>query len=346
MNDDLYRPLPDGLTELAPGPALGAALALVDRASCNALQLAEVLRARNRQICWEQAQLLADVHELAHAPHPSAEEAPRRRRGRGAYLAEEVSLALSVTKRAAGQDLAFASHLFNGFEPVHAALAAGRIDLPKAKMLLREVRLLDRGKAASVIDAALSTVDQCSYVEIRDSVRRLVSAIDPRLVRGRERTGSRRRCVRHTNHADGTASIVGLFLPAEAVAAALDHLDELTTATKRAASTPGAAGQGESDLDERSTNQIRADIFLDLLRGPESNPDARSGDSVGTDGGRRRKHRSADPGADHPALSQASPRPAGRIRGGRRRHRSADQGRNGTSRRAASSGQTDSDLRR
>lgn len=49
------------LSEMAPGVELAAALALIDRGRLDGGDLVEVMRARVRQIAYEQAQLLADM---------------------------------------------------------------------------------------------------------------------------------------------------------------------------------------------------------------------------------------------------------------------------------------------
>jgi Domain of unknown function (DUF222) len=318
MNETPYRPLPAGLTELTPGPALSAALALVDRATCTGFQLLEVMQARHRQVCWEQAQLLTDLHELAHVPDPASGAPSRRSPGRRTQAAEEVSFALSVTKRAAAQDLALAFSLFNGFESIHAALAAGRIDVPKAKMILREVSRLGPERAAGAVDTILSTVDYRSYAEIRDSLRRLVLTIDPALARRRQQNALQRRNVQRTEHASGTASITARNLPVEAVAAVFDHLDRLTTAAAQARSAPDTADPAVPEPDSRTPNQIRTDIFLDLLRGTAPDKVVAS-DEAGSD--HQLTKCSPDRRPDHAGTPQA-PRRTARVRGGRRRHRS------------------------
>jgi hypothetical protein len=256
MSEMPYIPLPEGLADLPPGPGLGAALAEVDRAGCNGFQLVELVQARHRQLCWEQAQLLADLHELAYAPYAAPDGPPRRSPMRDPHAAEEVSFALAVTMRAAEDDLALAFNLFNGFQAVYTALAAGRIDLAKTKMLLREVDLLHPEQAAAVLEQVLATIEHRSYASIRDSVRRLVLSIDPALVRRRYTAALARRTVYHTEHPDGTTTITGRCLPKDTVAAVFDYLNRLTAATQRSAQPR-----------DRTADQVRADIFLDLLRG-------------------------------------------------------------------------------
>ena len=57
--------LPDDLDEVPPGPDLARVLAGVDRSRCGGDDLVSLLRARNRQLAHEQAQLLADMVEMA-----------------------------------------------------------------------------------------------------------------------------------------------------------------------------------------------------------------------------------------------------------------------------------------
>ncbi|MGE5828812.1 MAG: hypothetical protein ACM30G_10700, partial [Micromonosporaceae bacterium] len=65
MSENWRRELPDGLELMAPGPGLAAVLAGLDRASLAGPDLIVVARARARQLAHEQAQLLADVLEIA-----------------------------------------------------------------------------------------------------------------------------------------------------------------------------------------------------------------------------------------------------------------------------------------
>jgi Domain of unknown function (DUF222)/HNH endonuclease len=94
-------------------------------------------------------------------------------------------------------------------------------------------------------------------------VRRLLLKLDPDLVKKRYEASIALRNVSHTEHADGTASITGRFLPKETAAAVFDHLNRMTGAVKRASRQPGAP----IPADTRTNDQVRADLFLDLLRG-------------------------------------------------------------------------------
>ncbi|MGE5828106.1 MAG: DUF222 domain-containing protein [Micromonosporaceae bacterium] len=247
--------LPQGLAEMAPGPELGALLASVDRTALGGGDLLDVVAARSRQVSFEQAQLLADVYELTHTPaRPAAVDV--RTEEAGEFAAVEVAFALACTARSAQSLTGLAVAAIEDLPAVHQALAAGRIDLTKARAIVAELELLEAGQARAVLARLLPEVDQLTSGQIRDRLRRLVLTVDPEAVRRRYRKAVEQRCVDHDVYANGTAALSGMYLPKEKAAAAWDNIDRIAQATK-------AAGDGAG----RGIGQIRADVFADLLAG-------------------------------------------------------------------------------
>src|SRR5262245_61167441 len=66
------------LETMAPGPELGVVLATIDRSRLNGYDLVIVMAARARQVCYEQAQLLADTYEVSRC-EPGGPHAPVER---------------------------------------------------------------------------------------------------------------------------------------------------------------------------------------------------------------------------------------------------------------------------
>ena len=248
-------PLPEDFEEMPPGPGLAAVLTGLDRTTLTGFQLAEVLRARLRQISFEQAELLADIHELAYAPYTPPGQPPARSNQWDEHVTEEVSFSLSWSMYAADKHVELARTVRDRLPAVHAALSAGRIDLTKARAICDEVDNLDAEAARAVVDQVLADVDFRSTGTIRDAIRKLVLKVDPEAVRKRHKRSVEARCVVHKEEPDGTAQLTGLRLPKEKAAAAWDYLCRMATATKKAG--------GET----RRIDQIRADVFLDLLAG-------------------------------------------------------------------------------
>jgi hypothetical protein len=140
---------------------------------------------------------------------------------------------------------------------------------------------MEHEQAEAVIAAILAEVDHLCTGTIRARIRRLVMRIDPDLVRRRHRKSLADRNVSKRTHADGTCSITGRFLPADKTAAAWDFLCRAAAATKlagQAVDAPtGAAGE------TRTADQIRADVFLDLLAGADPTPPAAAGGAGAAD---------------------------------------------------------------
>src|SRR5258705_5766838 len=261
----VFVPLPDGLDDMTPGPELGAVLAGVDRDACNGYQLVELLRARQRQISFLHAELLADTYALAYTYGGGPFEPPVRRIQRDEHVEEEVAFALSLTAYAAETQTGLAWASTVRVPEVLEALRAGRIDLPKVKVLLDEVELLDDDRARAVIARVLPDAGDDTTGKLRARMRKLVLAIDPDAVRKLHQKALDEREVRCIRHRDGTASIIGSGLSADKAAAAMDHISRIATATHKAGDPNGASTDG----DARRTSQIRADVFVDLLDGAD-----------------------------------------------------------------------------
>lgn len=64
--------LPDGIEVMAPDARLAAVVSDVDRDELSAVELLRVTRARLRLLAAMQAQVLADLHHVAHIARRSA----------------------------------------------------------------------------------------------------------------------------------------------------------------------------------------------------------------------------------------------------------------------------------
>lgn len=118
-----------GLEAVEAGPLLAWRLARVDRRELNGNLLVELMRARSRLVSHLQAELLADVAELAHTPPGSAGSPPERTGGVDEFVSDEVAAALTLTSRSADSLVKLALDL-ERLPQVLAALQAGRIDFP------------------------------------------------------------------------------------------------------------------------------------------------------------------------------------------------------------------------
>jgi hypothetical protein len=254
MSEVEFRELPDELDSSPPGPALASMLSTLDPADYNGWQLVILLAARQRQVSYEQAQLLRVARELAFSPHGGPMRPPARDLTQDPYVGTEIGFALALTEYSASELATVAVFCCDRVPAVGQALAEGRIDLPKARLLCAELADATDPQARAIVEALLTEAARSTTTILRARLRRLLSTVDPDALRQRHAKAVENRWVHHQEHANGTSSVMGGYLPADRAAAAFGHLDAIAAATK-------AAG------DPRRLDQIRADVFTDLLAG-------------------------------------------------------------------------------
>ncbi|MGD0687640.1 MAG: HNH endonuclease signature motif containing protein, partial [Streptosporangiaceae bacterium] len=167
------------------------------------------------------------------------------------HVADEVAAALTLTCRSADRLLHLAAALTR-LPAAAAALAAGRIDMPKAIAFTDELSGLGDVAAAAV--AAVTAPDAAALTtsELRRLLRRTVLAIDPDAARKRREKAQKNARVECWADASGTWSLAGRDLPPAEVLAA----DQRTDADARALKKAGAAG---------TLDYLRSRVFLARL---------------------------------------------------------------------------------
>ncbi|BCB74142.1 HNH endonuclease signature motif containing protein [Phytohabitans flavus] len=242
------------LAQVPPGAGLAAMLARLDRSVLSGFELVEVAKAIARQVAHYQAELLATVLESAYCP-PDDEGSPPERTDRPEeYAAEEIRFALTLTRRAADALMGTAYALVERLPDVHEALLSGRIDLAKARVLDEESAALPIPVARRVTGLVLPVAGGLTTGQLRARLRKVVIAADPDAAASRQREALTRRRVEHGLDTDGTATLAGHHLPPDRAATAAARIDALARAAKRAG-------------DARSLDELRADVYLDILNG-------------------------------------------------------------------------------
>src|ERR1700704_295226 len=176
------RALPEGLDVAVPGPELARLLASVDRSRLDGPDVVALLKARNRQLAYEQGELLADLVEVAHCPDVGTvrSEQPLE------FVEFEVACALTWTNFAAGKQLYIAVDLLGRLPAVHAALLAGLIDFPKAWMFAEVTRPLDDvEEVRRIADLVLPEAPRLTTSEIARKLRKLIASVDPEAAKRR-----------------------------------------------------------------------------------------------------------------------------------------------------------------
>ena len=239
--------------DLPPGPVLAGFAADALTAGLGRLsddELIGVLRASRRLASWAAAVELACVADLWR--RRTAEE-DAGDEGVAEHAGDEIAAALTLTGRAADglMDLAIA---LQRLPAASAALTAGDIDLPRARVIADEVTGLTDEHAAAVDQVIASTAPGQTTGQLRAAARRAVIAADPAAARKRKEQALREARVERWDESAGTAALAGRDLPPASVLAADHNLTALAIQLKNA----GVAG---------TLDTLRAQAYLALLTG-------------------------------------------------------------------------------
>jgi hypothetical protein len=247
------RQIDGGWASAPTGPQLSARLADVDLDALEDADVLAVLSAQSRQLAFQQAQTWAAMNEVA-ARDPMPWAVPRLS-GEQVFdsAADEIRAELLLTRRGALHELERACTVCA--QPrVFAALQSGELDRARALVLAEGCWDLTAEQAEKLLDKLLPEAATRSATGLAERVRRVAVALDPAWAERRYTQAVRQRRVIGYLNDDGTATVSGQYLPADAAAAACDRVDALADAAKRA----GA----KAPLDH-----LRTELFLALLDG-------------------------------------------------------------------------------
>ena len=172
----------------------------------------------------------------------------------GEFSADEVRAALMLTRRAADAQFWLVHDLVTRLPQVHAAMLAGMLAEPRARVLSEWTLQLSPEQARAVCEQLLARTPKLTTGQLIEQVKKLAIAVDPDWAQRRyEQAVAERKVVGYRN-GDGSANLSGYNLPLDRVAAASGRIDALAKAAKRAG-------------DSRILDQIRADLFLGMTDG-------------------------------------------------------------------------------
>jgi hypothetical protein len=236
------------LETMEPGPELATALASVDRDALSSDELVSVLVAHRRLVSHYLAEACRDIAGVADldgaGQHHVAVE----------NTAAEIGAALCLTRRGAEAETHLALELVRRLPQVLGALGRGDIDLPRAQVLVRGTEHLPLAAARAIVEQIIDDAAGLTTGQLTARLRRLCLEFDPDSARDWYQRSVEDRRVYVTPNPEGTANLHGLDLPPDRVTAISRYLDKAARRLRR-------------NGDERSMDQLRADLFLDILQG-------------------------------------------------------------------------------
>ena len=271
-----------GVLDTAPaGPALAGftADAQARLGEISDDELIGVIRAWRRLASWAAAGELEAVAALARRrpadgtpPAAPGEPFPGRI---SEFVGEEVAAALTLTPVSGGRVVDLAIDLAGRLAPVRDALAAGWIDLLKARLFAQATEDLTDAHAAAVVAAVLPQAPELTSGRLRRALDRAVLAADPGSAQRQREAALAEARVECWPDPCGTANLAGRNLPAASVLAADKRLDAIA----RAWQTAGATGRIDqlraraylAQLLDQDTTQPPADLLPPSI--PSARPD-------------------------------------------------------------------------
>jgi hypothetical protein len=243
---------------LAPGPDLAAWLATARPAGLDDGDLAAVAGSWRRLASWAQARELAAVAQITCRAAARDEHARTGPDGRPSQVtrsaAAEVALELTMSQYGAQAWAHLAVQLSWRLPATGAALAAGVIDLARARLIAEATSPLGDETARAVEERVLPAAGSQTPGMLRAALRRAVIAADPAGAEERRKDAERRAQVVLYPDQDCTATLAGQRLPAVHAAAAMARIKAMARAVK------ASGAGGPIDL-------LCSQIFLGLLLG-------------------------------------------------------------------------------
>ena len=243
--------IPKDLDQLEPGLLLALFLESAEEIDTSGYDRTVLLCAYQKMASYFQAKVyetMASIHEVTeHEPDLSFQEIFE-----GAAM--EIGCALHLTRRSSESDLSFAMELCQRVPRVLEALGDGEIDLRRARVLVHGTENLSKEVARQVVDQIIGEVAQLTSGQLYARLRKLCIDANPEEATNRYRNALADRRVIAEASPDGTTHLLGLDLPPDRVAEAMAKINNL-------ARSLNTADEG------RTLDQLRADVFLDLLDG-------------------------------------------------------------------------------
>jgi hypothetical protein len=210
-----------------------------------------VLRAHQRLASHYAAQVLRDMAEVSAA---FVAEDGLNVESADEYAAAEIRAALRLTRRSADAELSFALDLQRRLPQVFESLAAGHIDVRRAKVFDRYTIDLPIATARTIIEAVLPDAPNLTTGQLGARLDRLRMKVEPDAAKERYELAVSERRVVIEPIPSGTANLYAFDLPPDRASALMKRLNR-------------AARSLRNDGDKRSMDQLRTDVFLDLCTG-------------------------------------------------------------------------------
>lgn len=245
--------------DMAPGLSLAFVLDELAAAELTTYELADVVTAWERMASWVQARQAEAIAALARRPEMQPGRTAQGGDGGRQFgslnsvpvTAGDLCMVWPWIKPQAERLVSTDVTLVERFPETHRALAAGRIDVRRASIVIDELNGQDDDVAALVEAAVLPHVHSWTSVKLRRVIRRLIHELAPHTAKKRHREAREKRDVFIEPAPDGMAWLHA-YLPAEQAAAIMAVLNAAADAEKNCSCSSSHTCQGHPSDEEAS----------------------------------------------------------------------------------------------
>jgi Domain of unknown function (DUF222) len=175
----------------------------------------------------------------------------------GQFAADELANELNSTWLSAAGEMEYARNVAERLPQTFAALAEGRLDAFRVRIIEEETRILSAEDAAKADAELAEAAGSLTYGKLRSAARRMVLELDPEAVQRRKDAARRNPEVRRFREESGNTGMIAREMPTAEATASWQHLEQRAL-DLRAAGMPG------------TLEELRIRALLDLLQGRDS----------------------------------------------------------------------------
>jgi hypothetical protein len=242
-------------------------LACAEPAALTDAELVDASIGFERLVAWAAARQHAVLAEFGRRGGDGTIRAPSAAVPAREWAADEVAMALTVSRGSGAVRLAQAARLDGPLRATRDLLQTGEIDVPRARLIVDRCAVLDDAKAALVQERVLARAPEQTWRQLDSALRRAILAVDPDGAAERHQAAKKERRVDVFAEDDGMATLWARMTAPDA-AASFEWLTRL------------ARGMGADD--ERTMDQRRADLLAAALTGKLVIRDATATDTLST----------------------------------------------------------------
>lgn len=235
-----------------PGPGVAAALDALDVGALSDDELMDAMTAWRRVTSWAQSNELAVVAEFVRrreAQHPAAPAVAV-----GEFIADEIAATLTLSGGAAGMWAGLACKLADLLPLTRQALAEGRVDLRRARVIADGLLGVDPDTSALVEERVIGAAQIRTEGRLRHLVREAITEVDPEAAEQRRQRARKVRSLEMWATAAGTCELAFREISEEDAEAVYNRINAVAQAMR-------------ADGDVRPIDAIRHDLGVALLRG-------------------------------------------------------------------------------